>query len=64
MADVFGVKRINVLQHRWFCIVGKEWRIRMTILMEQDVESDLPVQLNEDIERGDTADAVFRTLPI
>ena len=23
----------------------------MTILMEQDVESDLPVQLNEDIER-------------
>ena len=51
MADVFGVKRINVLQHRWFCIVGKEWRIRMTILMEQDVESDLPVQLNEDIER-------------
>ena len=46
MANVFGVKRINVLQHRWFCIVGKEWRIRMTILMEQDVESDLPVQLN------------------
>ena len=50
MADVFGVKRINVLQYRWFCIVGKEWRIRMTILMDQDVESDLPVQLNEDIE--------------